>query len=950
MNRIEALDKIGKALGVLAYQTQAENLAGLYSKNTLAEDLLLPVFQLALEAPKLRNLNKQAANFPYIDLADDRSRLAVQVTTERSAAKVTETLTNFISRNYHKRYKRLVFFILTGNRVSFSAKSKGVWQKICRRKLRFNPATDVITIPQLLPLIGGLAHSKIFAVEGIVARSVIGEAYIDVEGSLARSSLRQLEYEKKSGKYIPDVFVETRETKNLARSFAHPALFFQRTLESLGRLNIQSWNRFLDKAGLPPLPFPELPDYLRERTFANIGTAAVELSLKLRDTTGVLKKYHELSRSNPLPFKVRDDRRYYYEENTFTLEHALGWGLNRQLESLLDELAVASARVFILTGRAGQGKTNLVCDFVEKFLLKHKVPCAYLSGRRLRSVQGADLGDAIQRLLFEGKTASFAEAASLLSAHANDVNRPFILVIDGLNEHHRISEFAEQLEHFIGDVIGYPGLKAFLTCRSEFFQQRFGNLVKAPLAEHVFLLEANENRLEDEAHEEMVAGYFKFFGVRGDMVSSQVIETLRKDMLLLRFFCEAYGARGKPAGYRHVYIANIYREEIFEIYLQQKLGTAKAFLQRFTDKPSPTDEKAELVAVLEYCLVHMLQTWQFADVPVTAIPSNLKSALYALLDEELILRRDPPPGPSAFSPSRETINFTFDEFRDFLLSQYLLHKVYATSREAFQEYISRGDPKGSQAVEGLKRFLFYASRKEENEAFWRFYKEQGWYKEVYDTEVFNIDTKLLRSEDRDVVIEALEAGDKRAIAFALQLALNWHPIYCRVLNLDLLLSFVTQSDNVRFDALIVLGFKTVRYYNEGGSARGFCKFIRENRLPKFTPGADRADDSLFRFLILLLPVDSGADLSSESYLVFRELLDRFPEYGIGLLRESLSWGPTRHRPYVWRLLASGSVPASLVEPFRAEAEMERSRAAEIDPVLDREVGWFLRRLNPAEAS
>lgn len=41
----EALDKIGRALGVLTYQTRAENLGGLFSKNKLTEDLLLPSFR-----------------------------------------------------------------------------------------------------------------------------------------------------------------------------------------------------------------------------------------------------------------------------------------------------------------------------------------------------------------------------------------------------------------------------------------------------------------------------------------------------------------------------------------------------------------------------------------------------------------------------------------------------------------------------------------------------------------------------------------------------------------------------------------------------------------------------------------------------------------------------------------------------------------------------------------
>ena len=153
------------------------------SKNRLVEDLLLPVFQIVLNAPRLRNLNQGNVNFPYIDLADDRSRLAVQVTTERSAAKLTETLRQFISHNYHKRFKRLVFFILTASKPRFSMSSKKKWKRICGRKLPFDPEGDIITTLDLFPLIAHLRHSKILSVRDVIDQSVIGEAHIDVEGT-----------------------------------------------------------------------------------------------------------------------------------------------------------------------------------------------------------------------------------------------------------------------------------------------------------------------------------------------------------------------------------------------------------------------------------------------------------------------------------------------------------------------------------------------------------------------------------------------------------------------------------------------------------------------------------------------------------------------------------------------------------------------------------------------
>src|SRR5262249_24330123 len=148
-----------------------------------------------------------------------------------------------------------------------------------------------------------------------------------------------------------------------------PVLFFGRTLASMRRFDIPSRNQFLAKAGLPPLPFPAIPAQDAFRNLASTAELAAPLSRNLAALRSVLLKYEELRHDDPPPFPVNASRKYYYEANTYSL-HSLGFGLGRGVQEMLDELNVTSARIFILTGRAGQGKTNFVCDFVENFLLK----------------------------------------------------------------------------------------------------------------------------------------------------------------------------------------------------------------------------------------------------------------------------------------------------------------------------------------------------------------------------------------------------------------------------------------------------------------------------------------------------------------------------------------------------------------------------------------------------
>lgn len=188
-----------------------------------------------------------------------------------------------------------------------------------------------------------------------------------------------------------------------------------------------------------------------------------------------------------------------------------------------------------------------------------------------------------------------------------------------------------------------------------------------------------------------------------------MIKRLQDDVLLLRFFCEAYGARNKPEGYQQPRISSIQRDEIFDIYLNHKLeamGDADALAgEAGSRQVAPGKTVSE---VLSICLQYMLDNWQFDNVPVKIIPTHLTLALERLLEEELIVRRDAPGTAGFFSPTDETLNFTFDEFRDFLLAQYLVQNVFASDKKRFGQYISNQphrctDDRGSQAFLVLYR-------------------------------------------------------------------------------------------------------------------------------------------------------------------------------------------------------------------------------------------------------
>ena len=934
MNRAESIEAISRALTTLAIQTRGENLAGLFSKNRLAEDIVLPVFRRVFGAPNLRNANAGTNTFPDIDLVDDTTKLAVQVTTERTSAKVTRTLRGFLSRNGHRRYQRVIVFVLTDADIRPTAKRLAEWKTICGKRLKFDAGRDLLTVPRLLALISALPQAGLDDVRETLDRSVVGTRFIDVAAALRAQARQQLNTEIAATKYIPNVFVETRQTKYLGRCFAHPRLFVPRCAEEAARLNVAGFSGRLEEAGLHPLAaLPELSLQPPE-SVAKAVSVADRLRQQLNEARASLEPYE---RMRPKPAFLHPERRYIFDERYPYLEMS-AYALRYRLEDRVDELNAATAQFFVLVGKAGQGKTNFVCDFIERFLTKHDIPCGFIPGRRLRGLGGFDLREQLRALLLE-EAPTFTEMAKLVSAEGRRRGTPAVIVLDGLNEQLH-SDFASQLEGLLMDLVRYPDIRVLLTCRSEFFEIRFGSLFRKTLANHTTIVEESAHLEREQRREHLQQAYFDYFGLDPQRFSPRVTEALGTDMLLLRFFCEAYGSRGKELGYQQPYVWDIYRDQIFRIYLTKKLAAGAALMQANQGSSLVLDSLSPLQDVLRHVARHMIDTWTFSDVPRSAVPSSLDSALMALLDEDVVLRTDLG-AAELFSPRSITLNFTFDELRDYVLAQYLIHEVYATTPARLTVLLGQ-PPTTTTSLEGLRRFLFYASFRPECTEFSQFFRAHAWFNDVYDEEIFNVEGSLVSDADVDRVLDALRLGGEKGKHFARMLPINWREGAHPRLNLALLLQFAQTAGDDEYDRTLDAAFREGAY----GGERWVTQVTRAaKRLSVgFEPGRRADVDGFFKLVALLLPVGGGANLETECVGVLRVLGQRWPAFVRDVLLWSLSCETSRLRAHAWRVLSF--LPVEITQSLRSLAEQETGTAG---TVLRRELDHFMSRHLTLEA-
>jgi hypothetical protein len=915
----DTVESISSALATLRLQVNAEAKAGLTSRNKTAEHVLLPVLRLVYSSPGMHNTNEYGPNFPGLDLYDKTTGLGVQVTSDTSSTKIAETIRRLVAADL--RVKRLVIALIADTKPGYQASTRQQWSELARGHFEFDPHRDVLAFDDLLGRIQGLDFPIIAAVASELEALVHGKHRIHLLPFLREQVDRQLAEETRVGRYIPNIFVETQATKYQARCFGHPSLFVQRIASDFDRQPFAALNRLAVMSGVPPLSSAPTGGLAAAISPEAAAAAAVAFSTDLGQLDRTLDDYAavETGRSRTVPTDAT--RSHVLEQTRYYLGDGAR-GVQWWLKDRCTELASVAARIFLLTGPAGQGKTNFLCDFTERFLLRHEIPCAYVTARQLSRTGDPDLPEVVRKLIFPPAITSLNEGLNSLAAACNERGQPFILVIDGLNEHPDIRAFSGQLEVLLEVLMGYPHVRVLMTCRSEFLAERFGELLSGPLEPVLHVSEAHGQRFDDDQFRDLVVRYFRFFRVRPSLVARNVIELLRRDVLLLRLFCEAYGERDKDETYHQPLVTGVYRGEIFGRYVDEKLRRADRVVAVDRSSSRSLGQRPQTRRILSLVASHMLESARFSDVPRELIPFELNAELAALLDEELILRRDLGRAPSILADPPEVLNFTFDEMRDFMLAQHLLG-VNSEDPSEFTRLINAQTPSQAESVEGIQRFLFYASREPDNTAFLATFRQHPWYEAVYDSEVFAIPPDHLTDEDRSLARQALSARGQRAQRFARQLAVRWQSSVYRILNLEFLLDVAEQESQTFFADVIMPTFGDANY-GEDSLGKRFCRYVEEGVLPQFESADAAVYEPLFRLLVLLLPVRATPTLDSAAVTAFRALIQKRPAFAVELLENAIDGADDLHRRFIWRLLSEsvGDIEDTegLVEAARADAD------------------------------
>lgn len=136
------IGKVVDDLANLKYQIETRNRLGQLDLTKFCEDFARELLNITYDT-NLQNLNKTRSNNPGLDLGDERNKIAFQITSQKTSAKVNDTL-GAITEDQKDLYGKIKVFILGEKQTTYTLDEGLV------ATYSFVKETDIVDIDDLL--------------------------------------------------------------------------------------------------------------------------------------------------------------------------------------------------------------------------------------------------------------------------------------------------------------------------------------------------------------------------------------------------------------------------------------------------------------------------------------------------------------------------------------------------------------------------------------------------------------------------------------------------------------------------------------------------------------------------------------------------------------------------------------------------------------------------------
>lgn len=473
----------------------------------------------------------------------------------------------------------------------------------------------------------------------------------------------------KNGKYIKGLFVELNDAKELTRYFSHGRKWKKRIIADYNRLFDDENGRRLNEI----FKGRELPFHLRKATTIDELYSSIDRMIDL------MRKFRKREVS------VSDEH-----QKTAMLFEVYGYHYIEKLEKLKMRTEFIRNRYIVLTGSAGNGKTNLLCSLAELLIDTNKI-CIFMNSKEVKT----SFDDYVKEKLSVIKPEYFSIYWYIQNLLCMLFNKTIYIVIDAINEN-EAQEFVESLPGFINNMLKYHSVKIMVSCRSEYFDLKYKEILVDKIEEKVLCYDILNEEYSFVAKERMYENYKNAFNYSGH-VSLEVKEKLYQQLLLMRMFFEV----NKDSD---AVVISLNKYEIFQRYIDSVMRDAQSECDTF------------LNAVVE----QMYNSQQYSAVRLSVIKGKeeLSGVIKDFVDETILLSRKLVVHPNSIIEEHdEEIYFVFDEMRDYCVARFVLGTLCEEN----------GNPVESKVIDFLDKLITLKSVATEgviNYIYW-YYKGEG---------------------------------------------------------------------------------------------------------------------------------------------------------------------------------------------------------------------------------
>lgn len=631
-----------------------------------------------------------------------------------------------------------------------------------------------------------------------------------------------LQQNLKTGKYLRNVFIEDMYLKEYLRYFVNPFFFYSKYYKETAKLYFDYYTQKGKLNGWPNFVF-SMQDFPADASNFDFQ--------QLQSIMDDISSYLELKKNELLDGYTRG-------------EYAI-----RKIERKIESIRYFTSNVLMLTAKAGQGKTNFICDLVDHILIPHCIPFTYINGYE---IDAHNVGSSLARMIYPEQEYSIGELLAYIERFCVQQKKFFLIIIDGLNENAESKQFCSNLQNLLKVLLQKEFVRVIMTCRTEYYNLHYSQLLS--IFPRAIEIKSINHRLQDNQLNVLIENYCNSFHIQVDF-DEYIKKQFGENLLVLRIFCEAY--QNQKLGY----VSHLQKEIFFTCYykkMQQNL------LSQFQQEGLLIEE-SDIEFFITTIVQLMVDKDSFVNVRMSdflrVLSPEQKQIFYRFIDSNIIIKREI--GNTLLNS--DVINFTFDEFRDFIIAHYLVDVVMADSYERFVMLVNNFTDSKHVLFEGVSCFLYLYAKESANQQVLNLIRTMSWYKYVFINYIWDVREEMIDSDDianmRDYLVQSPN------LSYTIVYNDRWS-VHRHKMNITILLDLLSHYDDNKLEIFMSEAWPNNKLWRSKDNEREHLLKQTELILNK-NSFQDEDIHNIFEHLLYLAPFDSWASI------IYHEYYDRF---------------------------------------------------------------------------